>query len=211
MEILYLKSVNSTQTYIKDYIRKNGYNHPVAIVTQNQTNGIGSQNNSWDGKEGNLFFSFVISRSTLPEDLPLQSASIYFSFMLKEILEEQGSYTWIKWPNDFYINNKKIGGTITSVNKDLIYCGIGINLSKVDDNYGFLDIDITIEKLLNRYFQYIKKSHSWKTIFSKFVIEFGKNNNFTTNINGSKIILKSNMLQPDGSLQIDDKKVFSLR
>ena len=93
----------------------------------------------------------------------------------------------------------------------MIYCGIGINLSKVDDNYGFLDIDITIEKLLNRYFQYIKKSHSWKTIFSKFVIEFGKNNNFTTNINGSKIILKSNMLQPDGSLQIDDKKVFSLR
>jgi BirA family transcriptional regulator, biotin operon repressor / biotin---[acetyl-CoA-carboxylase] ligase len=203
--------VESTHSYLKKYIDDNGYLNPIAIVTQNQTNGIGSQNNSWDGKKGNLFFSFAISKDILPKDLPLQSASIYFSFILKEIFEQYGSSVWLKWPNDFYIKDKKIGGTITSVNKNIIYCGIGINLYEVDKKYGLLDIDIDINDILNEYFQKIKISIEWKKIFSKFRVQFEKNDSFITKISGKKVVIKSDMLQPDGSLLIDNKKVFSLR
>lgn len=58
-------------------------------------------------KNGNLFFSFVLKRNDLPSDLQIQSASIYFSYILKEVLALEGSKIWLKWPNDFYIDNKK--------------------------------------------------------------------------------------------------------
>lgn len=211
MEIVYLKETSSTHTYIKEYIQKNGFVKPLAIVTQKQTAGIGSQNNSWDGEEGNLFFSFVIDRDSLPSDLPIQSASIYFSFILKEVLANYGSTLWLKWPNDFYIKDKKTGGTITTLSGKLFYCGIGLNLQRVNDNYGFLDINVDIKTLLNDYFFALEKYPTWKRIFSKFQIEFYKNNSFQTNINNNKIILNSDMLQEDGSLEIDGEKVFSLR
>ena len=211
MEIYYLKNVNSTQSYIKQYIQSNKFDKPIAFYTNNQLNGIGSGDNTWDGKEGNLFFSFVIAKENLPKDLKLQSLSIYFSFILKDILSSLGSKVWLKWPNDFYIKDKKIGGTITSINGDLIYCGIGLNLYEVDNKYGFLDISINSKKLLKKYFFELERYCSWKSIFSKFMIEFSTGVNFTTNINGNKIRLSCDMLQDDGSLLIDNKKVFSLR
>ncbi len=211
MNKIYLDKVNSTQTYLKTYIKNNGYVRPMAVITQNQTNGIGSRDNDWDGKNGNLFFSFVVDKNNLPKDLALQSASIYFSFILKDILEACGSLVWLKWPNDFYVNDKKIGGTITNVNNELLYCGIGINLVEVKSDFGYLDIDINIDEILNKYFDILETYPSWKQIFMKFEVEFHKNNYFKTNLDDSKILLKDTILQKDGSILVDKKKVFSLR
>ncbi|MEA3354598.1 MAG: biotin--[acetyl-CoA-carboxylase] ligase [Campylobacterota bacterium] len=222
MEIVFLNSVDSTHKFLKDHIETKGYTHPLSVVTQCQTNGIGSRDNKWEGKEGNLFFSFVLKRLELPTDLPLQSASIYFSFILKEILSQYGSKIWVKWPNDFYIDNKKIGGTITNLTKELIYCGIGINLNKVSNQYGYLDIDIEIKKLIKEYFEVISNKIAWKDIFSKYSIEFEKSKELKTTINNQngivnnnnsleKISLKEAVINSDGSIQINNKKVFSLR
>lgn len=211
MEIIFLESVDSTHTYLKQYISKNGYNEPLAIVTQNQTNGIGSRDNKWEGKDGNLFFSFVIHQEELPVDLPLQSSSIYFSFFIKEILFDLGSKVFLKWPNDFYINEKKIGGTITNFSNNLLYCGIGLNLKQFNSSYGGLDIDINLYNFLENYFNLIKKKIKWKKIFSKYRIEFENNRQYTTTINNKKVSLKDALLNEDGSINISNEKVFSLR
>ena len=211
MEILYLNEVDSTHTYLKNYIKKNGFKDPIAIVTQNQTNGIGSRSNSWQGKNGNLFFSFVVNKSLLPLDLPLQSSSIYFSYILKDILNSLGSKIWLKWPNDFFIENKKIGGTITNLSSELIYCGIGLNLHQVNNQFGHLDIDININKVLNLYFRKLESKILWKHIFSKYTIEFEKSKRMETTINNQKKSLEQSVLNSDGSIFIDNEKVFSLR
>jgi len=211
LEIVYLKSVDSTHKYLKEYIKNNGYTEPLCVATQNQIAGVGSRDNSWDGEEGNLFFSFVIKKKDLPKDLPLQSASIYFSFILKDILKDNGSRVFLKWPNDFYINSKKIGGTITSISGDLIYCGIGLNLIYINSEYGYLDIDINTEEFLYNYFNTLGQFPQWKKIFSKFVIEFHNNKYLKTNIDNQQISLKDAKLQEDGSLLINGEKVFSLR
>ena len=52
-----------------------------------------------------IFFSFAIKIDELPTDLKLESASIYFAYLLKETLYELGSCVWLKWPNDFYIDD----------------------------------------------------------------------------------------------------------
>jgi len=211
MQIIYLDSVNSTHIYLKEYIKRNKYNQPLAVVTTYQTNGIGSRSNSWSGKKGNLFFSFVLAKDNLPKDLPIQSASIYFSFILKEILNSFSSSVWIKWPNDFYIDDKKIGGTITSFNGTLLFCGIGLNLYPVDNKFGYLDISIDIDQILKLYFSTLEQKISWKHIFSKYLIEFKKSRSFQVTIDEKKVSLKDAILNDDGSIQIKDKKVYSLR
>ncbi|MGB5868064.1 MAG: biotin--[acetyl-CoA-carboxylase] ligase [Arcobacteraceae bacterium] len=211
MEIIFLKSVDSTHTYLKNYINVNGYKNPLAVVTQHQTHGIGSRNNNWDGQYGNLFFSFVIDKNRLPNDLPMQSASIYFSFILKEILSDLGSTIWLKWPNDFYISDKKIGGTITNFSGELFYCGIGLNLYQINDNYGYLDIKLDIEKLLSHYFNQILQKMNWKKIFSKYRVEFTNSKQYKTTVNNKKVSLEGAILNEDGSINISNEKVFSLR
>jgi len=209
--MIFLDSVESTHTYLQSYIKTNRYTHPISVITTNQTQGIGSRDNTWDGESGNLFFSFVIDKSLLTNDLPIQSASIYFSFLLKEILCEIKSKVWLKWPNDFYIFDKKIGGTITNIKSSLFYCGIGLNLKNTNNNYGCLDISVDIKNLLNKFFQRIYEKRTWKKIFSKYRIEFEKSKQYKTTINNKKVSLCNAFLSEDGSITIDKKKVFSLR
>ncbi|WP_321311824.1 biotin--[acetyl-CoA-carboxylase] ligase [Halarcobacter sp.] len=211
MKIIFLDEIDSTHTYLKELINKEGYSYPICISTEMQTNGQGSRGNSWTGKKGNLFFSFVLKKDELPKDLEIQSASIYFSFLLKNILSSKGSNLWLKWPNDFYIDNKKIGGTITTVTKDLIYCGIGLNLLDVSDEFGKLDIKIDKKECLEIYFDSLEKRISWKDIFSQFKIEFQKSRKFKATINNKKISLENAILFSDGSIEINNTRVFSLR
>ncbi len=211
MKIIKLKEIDSTHRYIKDYIKENGYTEPLCVLCDYQTQGIGSRGNSWLGKEGNLFFSFVLDGSFLPDDLPMQSSSIYFSYILKDVLKELGSKVWLKWPNDFYLDDKKIGGTITTVSKNLLYCGIGINLKEVSNDFGKLDITIDIDNMLKNYFFNLEKKIFWKQIFSEFKVEFQYSKKFQATIDNQKISLENVMLNEDGSIQVNNKKVFSLR
>jgi len=211
LEIIYLNEVDSTHTYLKAYIKKYGYKSPLAVISHHQTNGIGSRDNSWIGEDGNLFLSFVIHKKDLPIDLQLQSASIYFSFILKNLLSQYGSKIWLKWPNDFYIDNKKVGGTITNLQGDLLLCGIGLNLKYISEEFGYLDIKFDRKNYLNEYFKLLDKKISWKQIFSKYTLEFDKSKQMKTTINHEKISLKDAILNFDGSIFIENKKVYSLR
>ena len=211
MKILRLNEVDSTHTYLKNYILDNGFIEPICIVTDYQTNGIGSRGNFWTGKKGNLFFSFVFNKNYLPDDLPYQTISIYVSYILKNILKRHGSKVWIKWPNDFYLEDKKIGGTITNLSKDLIYCGIGLNLLNVEEQFGKLDIKIDTDSVLKDYFEELEKKILWKQIFSDFKIEFQLSKKFQTTIDNQKVSLENAILNEDGSIQVNNEKVFSLR
>ncbi|HIP13683.1 MAG TPA: biotin--[acetyl-CoA-carboxylase] ligase [Arcobacter sp.] len=211
MEILYLKSVDSTHRYLQEYIKNNGYISPLAIFTSNQTNGIGSRDNLWHGEEGNFYLSFVISKDKMPQDIQIQSLSIYFSFILKDLLKSLNSNVWLKWPNDFYLEDKKIGGTITTISKDFIYCGIGINFKNLSNEFKSLDINISNIELLDLYIIELEKYPSWKQIFSKYSIEFHYSKKFYATVDNEKVSLKNSILNDDGSIQVDNKKVFSLR
>jgi BirA family biotin operon repressor/biotin-[acetyl-CoA-carboxylase] ligase len=211
MDIQYIKKVDSTHKYLKNYIKTNKPKKSICFYTFCQTDGIGSRNNEWVGQDGNLFFSFLILQKDLPYDLPLQSCSIYFSFILKEILSQAGSNIKLKWPNDFYIDDNKIGGTITNKIENYLICGIGLNIIPTKIFKAILDIDISKEKILEQYFFYLTKYPLWKQIFSKYKLEFHHNKKYFTHINGKKVSLEDAILNDDGTLTINNKKVFSLR
>jgi len=211
LQIEFLDSVDSTQAYLKNLVKNSKINELYAVVSQIQTNGIGSRNNSWKSIEGNLFLSFAISITKLPKDLKLESASIYFAFILKELLTAKNSNVWLKWPNDFYINEKKIGGMITNVVEDYLICGVGINLIDSPSSFSKLDINISTKELVYSYLGNIENNSLWKQIFSKYKIEFYRNKRYYTHINNQKVSLKSASLQSDGSLIINGERIYSLR
>ena len=66
-------------------------------------------------------------------------------------------------------------------------------------------------EILNLYFIEIEKKIPWKQIFSLFKIEFMHSKNFQATVDGVKVSLENAILNSDGSIQIENKKVFSLR
>jgi BirA family biotin operon repressor/biotin-[acetyl-CoA-carboxylase] ligase len=211
VQIHWFDELESTQIYLKEELKQGRLKSPVAIVASRQTGGIGSRGNGWIGLEGNLFFSFAIARNELPSDLALESSSIYFSYLLKETLAEENSQVWLKWPNDFYIKEMKIGGTITFLRDNDLVCGIGLNLLKSPQGFAHLDIEIDKKELLNKFFKKIKKNSSWKQIFSKFEVEFTHSKKHSTHFENNKISLENANLNDDGSLNIDGQRIYSLR
>ena len=211
MKILYLENIDSTQTYLKEHIREKKLQAPYAVVSDTQTSGVGSRGNLWTSQNGNLFLSFAISLQELPDDLPLESASIYFAYILKETLNVMQSQVWLKWPNDFYIDNLKMGGMITNITKETLICGVGLNISNAPEGFAKLDIDAKREEILETYFRNIEKKVSWKQIFSKYQLEFYKSQKFFTHNNSVKISLKEAILQNDGSIISNGERIYNLR
>lgn len=211
MKIIYLKELPSTQIYLKEELQKENIELPFAVSADIQTNGVGSRDNEWTGLKGNLFLSFAISLDKLPQDLKLESASIYFSYLLKDVLESFGSKVWLKWPNDFFIDDTKIGGMITNIVGNTLICGVGINLVNAPENFATLDVKISKKILLEKYFKFIEKSFSWKEIFSKYKLEFVKSKKFYTHKNKIRFSLDRATLLEDGSILVDNERIYSLR
>ncbi|MEJ2489653.1 MAG: biotin--[acetyl-CoA-carboxylase] ligase, partial [Sulfurovaceae bacterium] len=106
MEILSFDSLDSTQTYLVDALAKGKLQAPIAVIAKEQNSGVGSRDNEWIGSSGNLFFSFALPLKMFPKDLKIESASIYFAYIMKELLSKYSSELYIKWPNDLYKNDK---------------------------------------------------------------------------------------------------------
>lgn len=211
MDILYFDELESTQTYLLEQLNAKRVATPIAILAKQQTKGIGSRDNQWEGGKGNLFFSIAIDLDDLPNDLPLSSASIYFSFIMKEVLKDFSDEIWLKWPNDLYKNEDKIGGTITKKTDTILVCGMGINLQKNENGFEALNLNIEPTKLLEVYLLRLETYPSWKQVFSEYRIEFQRSKHFFTHIEGQYISLENAILWEDGSLIIDNKRVYNLR
>ncbi|MFK5974959.1 MAG: biotin--[acetyl-CoA-carboxylase] ligase [Sulfurovum sp.] len=211
MKIHYHKQLPSTQKHIISMLKKDKYIVPFAVITDEQYSGVGSRDNEWSGGEGNFFASFAVDIESLPSDLPLSSASIYFSYIMKQTLSQWDKNILFKWPNDFYIGGDKIGGTITQKIDGVLVCGIGINMKASQNGYRALQSDISAKLLLQNYLDRLEEFPKWKQVFSQFEIEFDSNRKFSVHIENIKTNLKNAILCEDGSLIIDDKKVFSLR
>ena len=211
LQIIYLKSIDSTQRYLKQELQCKHLQAPIAIVADMQTAGMGSRENSWTSQEGNLFLSFALPQEELPSDLPLASASLYFATIMKEVLREYGSDVWIKWPNDFYCKSSKTGGMITHIVAKNIICGLGLNLKNAPNGFAVLDIDIQRDVLVENYLKKIEEKPLWKQVFSKYKLEFYKNRGFFTHKNSERLSFDDALLQEDGSLEINGERIYSLR
>ena len=104
-----------------------------------QTAGIGQRGNHWASAPGeNLTFSLVLHPTFLPADRQFKLTEA-LSLAVVDFLSPFTSHLspLIKWPNDIYIDAKKICGTLVSTrlsgnNISAAVCGIGLNINQLE-------------------------------------------------------------------------------
>ena len=211
MQIVCIEKMASTQLFLCEQIRKDEIKQNTAIYALEQTSGVGSRDNAWISSRGNLHLSFCVREEDLPSDLPLASVSIYFAYLLKDLLAQKGSQIWLKWSNDLYLNDKKVGGVMSHKIGEFVVCGMGLNLKFAPQNATFCDVEIEIKELVEEFIKVLEKKFLWKQIFSKYVLEFEKSKKFSVHYEGKLYALKDALLYGDGSILLANKRVYSLR
>lgn len=137
-QITYLKEVDSTNRYLHKLISNLNPKIWHAVIADYQTEGKGQIGRTWESKANkNLLFSFVI----YPEFLAAKDQFVlskYVSVAIKNLLDSLGiSNVTIKWPNDIYINDRKVAGILIQNNlkgKNIQSCiiGIGLNINQIN-------------------------------------------------------------------------------
>ena len=135
--VYYLPSCHSTNEVAASLLA-NGLDEGAIVITDNQTNGVGQRGNSWQSSPGlNLTFSLILKPKFLPvskQFLLTQVVSVAIIQVLQTYVAKQVK---IKWPNDIYIGNDKIGGiliqnTVKGKEIENSIVGIGCNVNQLD-------------------------------------------------------------------------------
>ncbi|WQU79287.1 biotin--[acetyl-CoA-carboxylase] ligase [Helicobacter pylori] len=198
------ESLPSTQIYLLEKLKSNELKAPVLVLAKNQSAGIGSRGNIWEGVESALTFSLALNASDLPKDLPMQANALYLGFLFKEVLKELGSKTWLKWPNDLYLGGQKIGGVLVNIYKGMRVCGIGVN--RVSTKWACLDIGISDDLVIESFLKKIEENLFWGEVLSKYALEFHRSNSFNFHNDwGEAVSLKDAELLEDGRICIKGK------
>jgi len=134
-DIIYHESVGSTQKVAFQNITEK--HQPFIVVSNEQTEGRGRFNREWmSPKSSGLYMSAVLKpHINLNEIIKF---NLFISLAIAQAIEKSFNLAaGIKWPNDIYIDNKKVCGFLTEVLSEnsmiqTIICGIGINLYETD-------------------------------------------------------------------------------
>ncbi len=154
--LIKLSDVDSTNNFLKLLLSKS---EPLpdgtVIMADNQFAGRGQQEGVWHTESGkNLTFSLLLK----PTFLPIQNQfflNMAISIALNDALTEfVGEGFSVKWPNDIYYHNKKIGGVlIENMLMGQTYktgiIGIGINVNQQEFHADLADRAISIFQILH--------------------------------------------------------------
>ncbi|WP_125152975.1 biotin--[acetyl-CoA-carboxylase] ligase [Clostridium rectalis] len=151
-------SIDSTNLEAKR-LAQSGIKEAV-VISEEQTNGRGRLGRNWcSPKYKGIWMSLILSPSISPMEVTkitqIAAASVYCA--LKDMLID----SYIKWPNDIIINNKKVCGILTEMSCELnkidyvtVGIGLNVNIDKYDFPKDILDmatsLSIETSQIINR-------------------------------------------------------------
>ncbi|HQO88459.1 MAG TPA: biotin--[acetyl-CoA-carboxylase] ligase [Chitinophagales bacterium] len=142
--LIHLPSVDSTNTYAKEHLSKRTPIDGTVILADEQYAGRGQAGNIWQSTPGeNLTFSIIYKTDFLQAAAQFglnMAISLGIRTAVAEIIGQQGRQHMnvsIKWPNDIYIDDKKVAGilienTISGMYLKHSIIGIGLNVNQQD-------------------------------------------------------------------------------
>ncbi len=131
---IYLQNIDSTNNYAKQNILEEG----TVVVAQKQTSGKGRKNRKWISTGKGLYFSIVLKPPVPITEL--MRFSLIFPYSITKTVEKFTDLNpQIKWPNDVYLNNKKLSGILLEseieaekINKLIVGIGLNVNDTQKD-------------------------------------------------------------------------------
>jgi len=183
-KIFQFETIDSTNDYAKKIALEEL--DGTLIISEEQTKGRGRVGRQWYSKSGEgIWMSIILKPDMIPQKAPF--ITLIAGASIVKALNKLGVKTFIKWPNDIIINNKKVAGILTELSAEVdkinyIVLGIGINTKTIKfsqeiseiatslyrEGYIISRVDIVraiLEEFEKLYLQYINKN-SRKEILS---------------------------------------------
>lgn len=134
LKIIKLKEVDSTNAFLRDYTPAEGEEMTV-VTAEYQSAGKGQGKNTWESNHGeNLLFSILCH----PKDVAAKRQFILsqaIALAIRDALRMYIGEVKIKWPNDIYWHDHKLGGiliqcTLSGSNVKDCIMGVGIDVNQ---------------------------------------------------------------------------------
>ncbi|NCB08054.1 MAG: biotin--[acetyl-CoA-carboxylase] ligase [Bacteroidia bacterium] len=134
-KIIVLQEVDSTNNYARQLVVSNAAVEGTVVLAHYQHQGRGQMGNHWESERNrNLTFSVVFYPDFL-EPANQFFLSQVVSLGILSFVSGEVAGVKIKWPNDIYVGNRKIGGILieNSVQGRFLFssiAGMGININQ---------------------------------------------------------------------------------
>lgn len=137
--ILYYSTVDSTNKLARQFAEQEEP-EGLLVVADQQITGRGRGEKRWFSVSGeSLTFSLLLRPvNKNPEQCP--QLALILGLSLAQTMEKLGFYPQLKWPNDVYLNGKKIAGillenTVRYNRLQWIVAGVGVNLNVKKESF----------------------------------------------------------------------------
>lgn len=136
-KIISLDETTSTNQYLRNLLKDNSndFDEGTVVVADFQSHGRGQAGNSWFAEKGeNLLFSLLIYPDHIAPNRQFIISKM-ISLAILKTLKVYSSDLKIKWPNDIYLNNRKVAGILieNSLQGKIIsnsIVGVGLNVNQ---------------------------------------------------------------------------------
>lgn len=224
-KLITLKRVSSTNNFLKEEVSKSApFNEGTVIMAEEQYAGKGQAGNRWVSTPGkNLTFSMLLKPVFLSPSNQFDINIVTCVSIFETLFPLLGDQLRIKWPNDVYVGDRKLGGVLIENSlqgnqwKHSIV-GIGLNVNQED--FGdltnacsikqFLHRDYTITNLLYELWRSIEKNYfllrsegvsALKSLYIKNLYRLGQVSKY--NVNGILVEGKIVDVSSEGQLVVD--------
>lgn len=134
--VIRFEKIESTNVYANELIAKTNPSEGTCIISDFQSAGKGQIGRYWHSEAGkNLLTSFIIYPKSLPASDQFY-LNIISGLAVMDVVSSFCKEVSIKWPNDIYVQNKKIAGILVQnilrgqdVKSTII--GIGLNVNEI--------------------------------------------------------------------------------
>jgi BirA family biotin operon repressor/biotin-[acetyl-CoA-carboxylase] ligase len=150
-EVFVYDTIDSTNTEAKRQASKGAFSTAL-FIAEEQTAGKGRRGKTWISKKGNsLYMSLLLKPIIQPQNAAKLTlvAGLAVNQSIKNITKLD---SYIKWPNDIVVNQKKVCGILTEMNSEIdfvnyVVIGIGINVNNesFDEEIGKVATSLKIE------------------------------------------------------------------
>ncbi len=176
--LYFIDSISSTNSWMQSQnIDSDGLK--VVLSADYQTSGKGMGDHVWYSEKGkNLLFSIGINAVEIPaaeQFLLTQIIALSIVDELEKIINGPGIS--IKWPNDIYFNDRKMGGilisnTIRAAKLDQSIIGVGLNINQMSFP-DWIPRPVSLQQITGREYDHIE---ILKSILHNFAKRFEQTN-----------------------------------
>lgn len=122
--------LESTSTRLQ-HLAAQGAESGSLVVARCQTKGRGRLGRSFASPDGGLYASILLRELDQPGRAP---ATLLLALAISQAIDEIARVaTWLKWPNDILLNDKKVAGILAEAGRDgdraRLVLGFGVNVN----------------------------------------------------------------------------------